>query len=57
MKEVLIRIQSCIDTNDISSLFNLIEELDIEFNQQYSISDPLYVNSKATLDNVFTLNS
>ncbi len=34
--------QVYIDTNDIGALFDLLHELEIDFNQQYPISDPFY---------------
>ncbi|MCP4272267.1 MAG: polysaccharide biosynthesis protein [Gammaproteobacteria bacterium] len=42
MKEALYRLQVYIDTNDIGALFDLLHELEIDFNQQYPISDPFY---------------
>ncbi len=42
MKNALFRFQAYIDTNDIGAIFDLIQELEIDFNQQYPISDPFY---------------
>ncbi len=42
MKDALDRLLRYIDTNDIGALFDLLHELEIDFNQQYPISDPFY---------------
>jgi len=57
MKEALFRLQSYIDLNDIQSIFELVEELEIDFDQQYPISDPLYSQLHATTDNVIALKT
>ena len=42
MKDALYRLHAYIDNNDIGAIFDLLQELDIDFNQQYPISDPFY---------------
>ncbi|PCJ50954.1 MAG: nucleoside-diphosphate sugar epimerase [Gammaproteobacteria bacterium] len=42
MKKALYRLHAYIDGNDIGGIFDLLHELDIDFNQQYPISDPFY---------------
>jgi len=56
MKDSLTRLQSYIDQNNIPLLFSLLEEMDIEFNQKYPISDPLYIDKANISDNVVSLN-
>jgi len=57
MKQGLTRLQSYIDSNDIDGIFKLLQELDIDFNQQYPISDPFYKKPIDTSSNVIKLPS